>query len=137
MRVCSPSWTTPPVIGALAIAAARGRLDLGGCVDAPQMADVARQWRASRGAWKLPLLQRIAAAGFSAKHSKPFGTGDVHDFMHAKLTVADDRVFMARSTSPAPASRTPERASVEDADLADHLVGFVDEVRARYGPYEP
>ena len=33
-------------------------------------------------------------AGFSAKHSTPFGAGDVHDFMHAKLTVADDTVFV-------------------------------------------
>ena len=39
-------------------------------------------------------------------------------------------------------SRSGERNAenvleLEDADLADHLVGFVDEVRARYGPYEP
>ncbi len=138
VRVCSPVLTAPPVIGALAIAAVHGRLDLGGCVDAPQMADVTRQWRASHGAWKLPLLQRIATAGFSAKHSTPFGAGDVHDFMHAKLTVADDTVFAGSFNLSRSGERNAENVlEIVDADLADRLVAFVDEVRARYGPYEP
>ena len=47
-------------------------------------------------AWKIPLL--AAALGklpFSAKPSTPWTPdSEVHDFMHAKVTVADDVVFL-------------------------------------------
>jgi phosphatidylserine/phosphatidylglycerophosphate/cardiolipin synthase-like enzyme len=138
VRVCSPVLTTPPVIGALAAAAAGGSVDLGGCFDAPQMADATRQWRASRGAWKLPLLQRIAVAGFAAKPSTPFGAGAVHDFMHAKVTVADDTVFAGSFNLSRSGERNAENVlELEDAELADRMAAFVDEVRTRYAPFAP
>ena len=34
------------------------------------------------------------AAPFSGKHSTPYAPDSVHDFMHAKVTVADDIVFV-------------------------------------------
>jgi phosphatidylserine/phosphatidylglycerophosphate/cardiolipin synthase-like enzyme len=137
IRICSPVLTTPPVVGALAAAAASGRIDLGGCFDATQMADVARQWTTSRGAWKVPLLKRLAAAGFSAKHSTPYGAGDVHDFMHAKLTIVDDRVFAGSFNLSRSGERNAENVlEIEDAAVADRLAGFVDGVRGRYGPFE-
>ena len=38
--------------------------------------------------------RRVLTAPFSAKPSTPWlPTGSLHDFMHAKLTVADDTVF--------------------------------------------
>ena len=117
IRICSPVLTTPPVVGALAAAdRAAGRIDIAGCVDGTQMADVARQWAASRGAWKVPLIHRLAAAGFSAKHSTPYGAGDVHDFMHAKLTVVDDTVFAGSFNLSRSGERNAENVlEIEDA----------------------
>src|SRR3954453_9909792 len=70
VRICSPVLTAPPILGALAAVAAGGKADVGGCGDAPQMADVMRQWRGTNGAWKLPLLHRFAHL-FAAKPSTP------------------------------------------------------------------
>ena len=135
VRICSPVLTTPPVLGAVSAAAVGGRLDLGGCVDAPQMADAARQWLESRGAWKIPLLRRISPR-FSAKHSTPYGAGDVHDFMHAKITVADDTVFLGSFNLSRSGERNAENVlEIADPDLAEQLAAFVDTVRARYDPY--
>ena len=58
----------------------------------------ARRSRRSRtngvSAWKIPLLRRILeGASFSGKTTTPWRPGSVHDFMHAKVTVADDVVF--------------------------------------------
>jgi phosphatidylserine/phosphatidylglycerophosphate/cardiolipin synthase-like enzyme len=135
IRLCSPVLTTPPVIGALAGAVVGGRLDVTGCVDATQMSDVAHQWSASRGAWKLPLVRLLAEAGFTAKHSTPYGAGDVRDYMHAKLTIVDDTVFAGSFNLSRSGERNAENVlEIADADLADRLAGFVDEVRARYEP---
>ena len=58
--------------------------------------------------------------------------------MHAKLTVADDTVFAGSFNLSRSGERNAENVlEIEDAELADRLVAFVDEVRARYGPYEP
>jgi phosphatidylserine/phosphatidylglycerophosphate/cardiolipin synthase-like enzyme len=137
IRVCSPVLTTPPVVGALAGAIVRGRLDVAGCVDGTQMADVARQWAASRGAWKVPLIRHLAGAGFTAKHSTPYGAGDVHDFMHAKLTVVDDIVFVGSFNLSRSGERNAENVlEIENAELAERLAGFVDSVRGRYAQLE-
>jgi phosphatidylserine/phosphatidylglycerophosphate/cardiolipin synthase-like enzyme len=133
VRLCSPVLTAPPVMGALAQAIAAGTVDLGGCFDAPQMRDVARQWRNGGRAWKVPLLSRIAAGPFSAKESVPYGSGDVHDFMHAKLTVVDDRVFLGSFNLSRSGERNAENVlEIEDGDIADTLAAFVDGVRDRY-----
>ena len=133
VRLCSPVLTAPQVMGTLASAIAAGKLDVAGCFDAPQMLDVARQWREGHSPWKLPLLSRIADGAFTAKASVPFGAGDVHDFMHAKLTVVDDRIFVGSFNLSRSGERNAENVlELEDADLAETLAGYVDSVRARY-----
>ncbi|HEX4518682.1 MAG TPA: phospholipase D-like domain-containing protein [Gaiellaceae bacterium] len=134
VRVCSPVLTTPPVLGALAGAVVGGRVDVGGCVDGTQMRDVARQWRSGKGGWKVPLLQRVAGA-FTAKLSTPYGAGNVHDFMHAKVTICDDTVFAGSFNLSRSGERNAENVlEIEDAEIADGLAAFVDDVRGRYGP---
>jgi phosphatidylserine/phosphatidylglycerophosphate/cardiolipin synthase-like enzyme len=134
VRICSPVLTTPPVLGALASVIAAGRVDVGGCLDAPQMQDAARQWRESRGHWKLPLLDRIALC-FSAKTSMPYGAGDVHDFMHAKLTVVDDTVFAGSFNLSRSGERNAENVlEIDDPDLSEAMAAFVEGVQARYAP---
>jgi phosphatidylserine/phosphatidylglycerophosphate/cardiolipin synthase-like enzyme len=134
VRVCSPVLTTPPVLGALAGAVVAGRIDVAGCMDGTQMHDVARQWLAGKGGWKVPLLHRIAGS-FTAKLSTPYGAGDVHDFMHAKVTVVDDTVFTGSFNLSRSGERNAENVlEIEDAEIADRLSAFVDDVRGRYGP---
>ena len=84
----------------------------------------------------MPLLERIAGH-FSAKASTPYGTGDVHDFMHAKLAVCDDTVFVGSFNLSRSGERNAENVlELEDAAIAETLAAFVDGVRARYAPLE-
>jgi phosphatidylserine/phosphatidylglycerophosphate/cardiolipin synthase-like enzyme len=133
IRVCSPVITTGPVLGVLANAVSAHRVDVAGCVDETQVRGVAYQWRQEGKSWKLPLLARIAAGAFAAKPSTPYGTGSLHDFMHAKLTVVDDTVFVGSFNLSRSGERNAENVlELEDATIAEQLAGYVDQVRARY-----
>jgi len=133
VRICSPVITTAPVLAVLAHAVATGRLDVAGCLDETQMRGVAYQWNLEGKSWKLPLLARVARGAFSAKPSTPYGTGTVHDFMHAKATVIDDTVFVGSFNLSRSGERNAENVlELDDAAIADRLAAFVDEVRGRY-----
>jgi phosphatidylserine/phosphatidylglycerophosphate/cardiolipin synthase-like enzyme len=135
IRVCSPVITAGPVLAALAQAVSVHRVDVVGCVDETQVRGVAYQWRQEGKSWKLPLLARVAAGAFAAKPSTPYGTGALHDFMHAKLTVADDTVFVGSFNLSRSGERNAENVlEIEDAAIADRLADYVDELRARYPP---
>jgi len=136
VRICSPVITTGPVLGTLAQVVADGSVDVAGCVDATQVRDVIRQWRLNGNvAWKLPLLQRVLEGSFTGKESTPYGSGSVHDFMHAKVTVCDDTVFVGSFNLSRSGEKNAENVlEIEDAALAGRLAAFVDEVRAKYAP---
>ncbi|HEU0303763.1 MAG TPA: phosphatidylserine/phosphatidylglycerophosphate/cardiolipin synthase family protein [Gaiellaceae bacterium] len=135
VRICSPVISSGPVLGTLAQVAAEGRVDAAGCVDATQLAYVHQQWTAMEvSAWKIPLLETILErAPFSGKNSTPWAPGSLHDFMHAKVTVADDVVFCGSFNLSRSGERNAEdMLEVHDPELADELAAFVDAVRARY-----
>jgi phosphatidylserine/phosphatidylglycerophosphate/cardiolipin synthase-like enzyme len=138
VRICSPVMTVAPVLSALCERVS-GDLDIAGCLDRPQIEGVIYQWgQDGNAAWKLPLLERALAAPFSAKPSTPYGAGSVHDFMHAKLAVVDDVVFTGSYNLSRSGEQNAENVlEIEDADLAERLAGYVDEVRARYPRYTP
>jgi phosphatidylserine/phosphatidylglycerophosphate/cardiolipin synthase-like enzyme len=140
VRIASPVITAAPILGALSQVISEGRVDVAGCVDRPQIDGVIYQWTQNGNvAWKLPLLQRVMAAPFSGKPSTPWeATGSVHDFMHAKLTVADDTVFFGSFNLSRSGELNAENVlEVTDPELAERLAGFVDQVRARYPRYTP
>jgi len=85
-------------------------------------------------AWKIPLLEKIlACAPFSGKNSTPWAPGSLHDFMHAKVTVADDTVFCGSfNLSRSGEHNAEDMLEIHDAELADRLATFVDDVRVRY-----
>jgi phosphatidylserine/phosphatidylglycerophosphate/cardiolipin synthase-like enzyme len=138
VRICSPVITTGPVLGTLAQVIADRSVDLAGCVDATQIREVVHQWRTNQNvSWKLPLLQHVMAGPFTGKNSTPYGAGTVHDFMHAKVTVCDDTVFVGSFNLSRSGERNAENVlEIEDAAIADRLAAFVDTVRAKYGPVE-
>ena len=96
VRVASPIVTSGPILGSLAEVAADGRVDIAGVVDATQIHEVLGQWRLNgNDTWKAPALRfLINRAGFTGKRSTPYAPGAVHDYMHAKVTVCDDTVFI-------------------------------------------
>jgi phosphatidylserine/phosphatidylglycerophosphate/cardiolipin synthase-like enzyme len=135
VRVSSPVLSSGPVLGALAEAVSDGKIDVTGVVDATQMKGVYHQWSLNgNAAWKMPLVTRVlGAAGFTGKESTPYGQGDVHDYMHAKVTVADDLVFTGSfNLSHSGEVNAENMLEIRDAELANRLAAFVDEIRGRY-----
>jgi phosphatidylserine/phosphatidylglycerophosphate/cardiolipin synthase-like enzyme len=135
IRICSPVLTSGPILGALAERVSEGDVDIAGVIDATQMQGVFHQWRLNGNAdWKLPIVARIfGAAPFAGKLSTPYGQGGVHDYMHAKLTVTDDMVFTGSYNLSRSGEQNAENVlEVRDAELADKLAAWIDEVRARY-----
>ena len=135
VRICSPVITSAPILATLAQRIADGRGDIAGCVDATQVDDVVRQWRKEpNAAWKLPLLERVLGGQFSGKRSEPWDPiGSVHDFMHAKLVVADDVVFVGSFNLSHSGEKNAENVvEVASAELAAELTEYADTVRARY-----
>jgi phosphatidylserine/phosphatidylglycerophosphate/cardiolipin synthase-like enzyme len=131
-------WFTPgfaPVLGTLAQRIADGRGDIAGCVDATQVAEVIRQWQAEGNvSWKLPLLRQVLAGEFTGKPSVPWQpSGTLHNFMHAKIVVADDTVFVGSFNLSHSGEKNAENVlELTDAALAGQLSAYVDEVRALY-----
>jgi phosphatidylserine/phosphatidylglycerophosphate/cardiolipin synthase-like enzyme len=136
VRVCSPVITAAPVLATLAQLVSEAKIDVAGCLDAPQIEGVVYQWRENGNvAWKLPLLERVIAGDFTAKPSTPYGAGSVHDFMHAKIVVSDDVVFTGSFNLSRSGEQNAENVlEIHDPLLAEHLSAYVDEVRHRYPP---
>ncbi len=135
IRIASPVITAGPVLGTLAQVAAEARVDLRGVVDRTQMEGVIYQWRTNgRSAWKIPILGSVLEhADFTGKVSVPWTPESIHDFMHAKVTVCDDVVFAGSFNLSRSGEQNAENVvQLHDPELAEHLAGFIDEVRARY-----
>ncbi len=140
VRIASPVITAAPILASLSQAISEGRVDVAGVVDAPQINGVIYQWGVNGNlSWKLPLLQRVMAAPFSAKPSTPWQPDrGVHDFMHAKLTVADDTVFTGSFNLSRSGELNAENVlEVTDPELAERMAAFVDEVRGLYPRFTP
>jgi phosphatidylserine/phosphatidylglycerophosphate/cardiolipin synthase-like enzyme len=135
VRIASPVISSGPILGTLAQVASDGKVDLAGVVDQTQVREVLRQWNANGNAsWKEPLLRAaLTRAPFSGKASTPYRPGSVHDYMHAKLTVADDTIFVGSFNLSHSGERNAENVlELVDPVLADRLAGFIDEIRGKY-----
>ena len=135
IRIASPVITAGPVLGTLAEIAAEAKVDLRGVVDRTQMDTVVYQWRTNgRSAWKIPILGSVLEhADFRGKPSTKYSPETPHDFMHAKVTVADDRVFMGSFNLSRSGEMNAENVlELHDPELADRLASYIDEVRERY-----
>ena len=104
-------------------------------IDEPQTDAVYGQWATNgSSAWKIPLLAKaLSLLPFSGKPSTPWGPATVHDFMHAKVTVADDTVFVGSFNLSRSGEMNAENVlEIHDPALAERMAAFVDAVRARY-----
>ncbi len=134
VRIASPVITSAPVLGALAEIGSGGGVDVAGVVDEPQTDRVFEQWHGDNGAWKIPLLATVLSQlPISGKPSTPWSPETVHDFMHAKVTVADDVVFVGSFNLSRSGEQNAENVlEIADAALAGRMAAYIDESRARY-----
>jgi phosphatidylserine/phosphatidylglycerophosphate/cardiolipin synthase-like enzyme len=135
VRIASPVLTAGPILGTLNEVLSEGRVDVAGVCDATQVAQVFDQWEHNpRSSWKGPLLHR-ALAVFHGKRSTPYAPGSVHDYMHAKVTVADDVVFVGSFNLSRSGETNAENVlEISDPALAERMAGWIDELRERFPP---
>ncbi|HUG64652.1 MAG TPA: phosphatidylserine/phosphatidylglycerophosphate/cardiolipin synthase family protein, partial [Gaiellaceae bacterium] len=135
VRIASPVLTSGPILATLVEVVNEIRCDVAGVVDDTQVDQVFGQWRTNGVSdWKIPLLQRVLeGAAFSGKASTPWSPTSLHDFMHAKVVVADDTAFVGSFNFSRSGERNAENVlEIRDAEIADRLATFVDGIRARY-----
>jgi phosphatidylserine/phosphatidylglycerophosphate/cardiolipin synthase-like enzyme len=137
VRIASPVITSGAILGTLAEVSADGEVDVAGVVDATQIEQVYEQWRGKEGThWKLgSLAQVLKQAAFSGKRSTPYAPGRVHDYMHAKVTIADDVAFVGSFNLSHSGEMNAENVlEIADAGISEKLTAFVDSVRTLYPP---
>ena len=135
IRIASPVLSSGPILGTLAEVCSDGKVDVAGVIDDTQVDGVLYQWRLNGNAsWKVPALRRfLEAAQFSGKPSTKWAPDTVHDFMHAKVAVADDHAFVGSFNLSHSGELNAENVlEIHDPDSADLLAAFVDEIRALY-----
>ena len=140
VRIASPVITSGPILGTLVEVVAERRCDLAGVVDDTQVDQVFWQWRTNGvSEWKIPLLRSVlTGAPFSGKESTPWSPTSIHDYMHAKVVVADDTAFVGSFNLSRAGERNAENVvEIRDPAIADRLAAFVDEIRERYPPATP
>jgi phosphatidylserine/phosphatidylglycerophosphate/cardiolipin synthase-like enzyme len=136
IRICSPVITSGPILGALAEVCEHPGPDISGVYDATQMDEVQHQWASQTTAsWKIAAFQAIAAAvRFGSKRSTPYAKGTVHDFMHAKILVADDFVYAGSFNLSHSGEMNAENVvQFESSQIANVCAAYIDTVAARYG----
>jgi phosphatidylserine/phosphatidylglycerophosphate/cardiolipin synthase-like enzyme len=139
IRIASPVITAGPILGTLAELAAEARVDVRGVVDRT-MDQVVYQWRTGgRSAWKIPILGTVLEHGeFKGKPSTRWTPESIHDFMHAKVTVADDHVFAGSFNLLRSGEQNAENVlELHHPELADRLPAFIDGIRERYDRMPP
>ena len=84
-------------------------------------------------------LEGLRRSGFSwsgdlpGKRSTPYAPGSVHDYMHAKVTVADNTVFIGSfNLSHSGETNAENVLGIEDAALAERMAGSSTPIRAKY-----
>jgi phosphatidylserine/phosphatidylglycerophosphate/cardiolipin synthase-like enzyme len=140
IRICSPVITSGPILGTLAEVSATPGVDITGVYDATQMDEVERQWAGQATVtWKIAAFHTITTAiRFGAKRSIPYSKGSVHNFMHAKILVADDYVYTGSFNLSHSGEMNAENViQIESATVADACAAYIDRVAARYGGAPP
>jgi len=137
IRIASPVLTSGPILATLVEVLNENRCPVAGVIDDTQVDEVFHQWQTNGvSAWKIPLLRRVLEGGsFSGKASTQWSPSSVHDFMHAKVVVADDTSFVGSFNFSRSGERNAENVlEIRDAGIAERLATFVDEIRHLYPP---
>jgi phosphatidylserine/phosphatidylglycerophosphate/cardiolipin synthase-like enzyme len=138
IRILTPVMTAGPVLGTLAELAGRHSFDLAGAYDLTQMEEVQDQWRrVPSNHWKLEAW-KVIAPRLSGKRSTPYADGSVHDYMHAKVIVADGHVLTGSyNLSRGGAENAENVLAIDNGAVAERFAEFADQVAARYASAAP
>ena len=132
VRIASPLVTAGPVLAAVNEVLAEGASTSRGCATyagAPGLPAVGAQ----PGLAVEDAAARARSMRFTGKPSTPYAPGAVHDYMHAKVTVADDIVFLGSFNLSRSGEENAENVlEIADAALADRLAAWIDRLRSRY-----
>ncbi len=134
LRILSPVLTSGAVLGTLAEIAGRASFDLVGAYDATQMREVVSQWQAwPPNHWKI-VAWDVIRPRLSGKRSTPWSAhGGAHDFMHAKVTVADGEVLTGSyNLSRGGEDNAENLLHIRSGALAERFGSFVERVAERY-----
>jgi phosphatidylserine/phosphatidylglycerophosphate/cardiolipin synthase-like enzyme len=140
VRIASPVLTSGPILGTLAEVIAERRVEVLGVCDWTQLHAVFGQWRINPSAhWKMPLLADVLeGAEFTGKRSTPYAPGRTHDYMHAKVIVADDVSFVGSFNFSRSGEDNAENVvEIHDAAIAARLAAYIDHVRELYPDVVP
>ena len=135
IRVCSPVITSTPILGTIAEVVTDRRVPISIVTDGTQMLQVLSQWKSDgRGAWKIPLYRLLQSSGSLAeKRSTPYAPDTLHDFMHAKMIVADDWVITGSFNASHSGEQNAENiVEIHSPSFADDCAAFIDRVHASY-----
>jgi len=139
IRIASPVLSNGSILTALSEVVSAGKIDLAGVVDATQISEVLYQWHQNQQETGIPdakgslLRETLTGAPFSGKVTTPYAPGSVHDYMHAKVSVIDDSVFVGSFNLSHSGEMNAENVlEFSDAGLAEELAAFIDSVRGRY-----
>ena len=133
VRIASPVLTAAPILGTLNEVLAERRVDVAGVVGRhagrPGLRTSGATTRTRAGRGRCSRASSTASPG-AGKLSTPYAPGSVHDYMHAKVTVADDVVFTGSFNLSRSGEENAENVlEIVDAALADRIAAFVDDVR--------
>lgn len=139
IRIASPVISNGSILAALAEIVDAEKIDLAGVVDATQISEVLYQWHRNQQETGIPdakgplLRQTLTSAPFSGKLTTPYAPGSVHDYMHAKVSVIDDTVFVGSFNLSHSGEMNAENVlEFNDAGVADQFAAFIYAVRGRY-----
>ena len=135
IRIASPVLTSGPILATLVEILNEHRCAVAGVIDDTQVDEVFHQWQTNGVSdWKIPLLRRVLEGGeFSGKASTKWTPESVHDFMHAKVVVADDTSFTGSFNFSRSGEQNAENVlEIREPAIAGRLAAYVDEIRARY-----
>ena len=135
IRICSPVITSTPILGTVAEVVSDRRVPISVVTDGTQMLQVLDQWKSDgRGSWKIPLYRLLQTSGMLAeKKSTPYAPDSLHDFMHAKMIVADNWVITGSFNASHSGEQNAENIiEVESAPFADECAAFINRVHSCY-----
>jgi len=140
IRIASPVLSSGPILATLVEIVNERRCPVAGIVDDTQVDQVFFQWKTNGvSEWKIPLLHTVLTKGdFSGKVSTPWSPDSVHDFMHAKLTVCDDTVFVGSFNLSRSGEKNAENVlEIRDPAIADQAAAYIDAIRRAYPAATP
>ena len=133
VRIASPVLSSGPILGTLAevCRTATWTSPASSTTRRSTASSTSGDERVSAGRSRSSPLPR--GAPFAGKPSTKWAPDTVHDFMHAKVTVADDISFIGSFNLSHSGEMNAENVlEIHDAAIADRLAHFVDEIRALY-----